>query len=140
MNYESVLYYKNSDTPIAPPTPLVSSPPGSPRKPQVCFKPLEYFCYTHFLAFKVDPFLEVKVLMISHFYVSFVCCKEDIATSIFRTFFYIWLQKHSKIVFVNRNHSNLLVACGFKRWNNDSGCHALLPSIANLIFSTLHPL
>ncbi|XP_066917109.1 serine/threonine-protein kinase mTOR-like, partial [Clytia hemisphaerica] len=34
MNYESVLYYKNSDTPIAPPTPAVSSPPGSPRKPQ----------------------------------------------------------------------------------------------------------
>eukprot|EP00111_Clytia_hemisphaerica_P005445 TCONS_00015773-protein len=34
MNYESVLYYKNSDTPIAPPTPVVSSPPESPRKPQ----------------------------------------------------------------------------------------------------------
>ena len=94
----------------------------------------------HMLWLKVDPFLGVKVLMISHFYVSFVCCKEDIATSIFRTFFYIWLQKHSKIVFVNQNHSNLLVACGFKRWNNDSGCHALLPSLVNLIFSSLHPL
>ncbi|XP_066928829.1 uncharacterized protein [Clytia hemisphaerica] len=34
MNYESVLYYKNSDTLIAPPTPVVSSPPESPRKPQ----------------------------------------------------------------------------------------------------------
>ena len=77
------------------------------------------------------------------FDVSFGSCEEDIVTSIFskfRTMFYIWFQKHSKIIFISRNHAKLLVARRFQRWNNASGCHALLPSLTNLIFGSLHPL
>ena len=55
-------------------------------------------------------------LIISHFDVTFDCFEEDIVTSILRTSFHIWLQKHSKIVFINRDNAKLLVAHRFKQW------------------------
>ena len=109
------------------------------KKSEWIWKMMYVICCSYIIL-KWILFLRSRFWWFRNFDVIFDCFKEDIVTSIFRMSFHIWLQKHSKTVFINRNNANLLVARRFKQWLTTSGCQALLPSLANSIFSSLHPL